>query len=110
MFAFNNFLLTFDNFLLTFDNFLLTFDNLLSGGPGLLLVTFYRYKTQNISADKKKTQTLFLLMDLMQFFDLYHEGKLDIALDVSLLELCWTLILSHGVVEGCDAMSCSFCR
>ena len=85
-------------------------DSFLSGAPGLLLVTFHRYKTQNISADKKKTQTLFLLMDLMQFFDLYHEGKLDIALDVSLLELCSTLMLSHGVLEGCDATSCSLYR
>lgn len=34
-------------------------------------------------ARRERAQTFFLLMDLMQFFDLYHEGKLDVAFDVS---------------------------
>ena len=44
-----------------------------------------RYKTQAALTERKRTRTLFLLMDVMQFFDLYHDGKLDIAIDVSKL-------------------------
>lgn len=44
----------------------------------------HRYKTQSHVARRDRAETFFLLMDLMQFFDLYHEGKLDVAFDVSL--------------------------
>ncbi|XP_020602897.1 nuclear pore complex protein Nup93-like [Orbicella faveolata] len=41
-----------------------------------------RYRTLGHTASQSRTSTFFLLLDLMQFFDLYHAGQLDTALDV----------------------------
>ena len=43
----------------------------------------YRYRTSGHSASQSRIGTFFLLLDLMQFFDLYHAGQHDTALDVS---------------------------
>ena len=47
-----------------------------------LRASLFRYKTNPLPARKQHSQTFFLLMDLMQFFDLYHEGKMDDAFEV----------------------------
>ena len=44
----------------------------------------FRYRTLGHTASQSRISTFFLLLDLMQFFDLYHAGQLDTALDVSL--------------------------
>ncbi|XP_058967670.1 nuclear pore complex protein Nup93 [Pocillopora verrucosa] len=41
-----------------------------------------RYRTSGHSASQSRIGTFFLLLDLMQFFDLYHAGQHDTALDV----------------------------
>lgn len=41
-----------------------------------------RYRTLGHSASQSRISTFFLLLDLMQFFDLYHAGQQDTALDV----------------------------
>lgn len=43
----------------------------------------FRYRTLGYTASQSRISTFFLLLDLMQFFDLYHAGQLDTALDVS---------------------------
>ena len=40
-----------------------------------------RYKTMGVVGGKETTNTLFLLLDLATFFDLYHNGKLAECLD-----------------------------
>ena len=44
-----------------------------------------RYKNQpkGHSAGRQLSQTFFLLLDIMQFFDHYHSKRIDVALDVS---------------------------
>ena len=44
----------------------------------------FRYRTLGHTASQSRISTFFLLLDLMQFFDLYHAGQLHTALDVSL--------------------------
>lgn len=46
-----------------------------------------RYRNQGHSAGRQLSQTFFLLLDIMQFFDHYHNKRIDIALDVSGLML-----------------------
>lgn len=41
-----------------------------------------RYRTLGHTASQSRISTFYLLLDLMQFFDLYHAGQLDTALDV----------------------------
>ena len=43
----------------------------------------FRYRTLGHTASQSRISTFYLLLDLMQFFDLYHAGQLDTALDVS---------------------------
>lgn len=67
---------------------------------GLLAVEIaQRYKTQAALTERKRTRTLFLLMDVMQFFDLYHDGKLDIAIDI--MKRLKFLPLSNEPIENC---------
>ena len=40
-----------------------------------------RYKMSGVVAGRDNTSTLFLLLDLATFFDLYHGGKLSESLD-----------------------------
>ena len=42
-----------------------------------------RFRSLGHSASQSRVSTFFLLLDLMQFFDLFHAGELDTALDVS---------------------------
>jgi len=42
-----------------------------------------RYRLLCHNASQSRIGTFFLLLDLMQFFDLYHANQLDTALDVS---------------------------
>ena len=42
-----------------------------------------RYKTQGEGIGRQLSQTFFLLLDIMQFFDHYHNKRIDIAIDVS---------------------------
>ena len=42
-----------------------------------------RYKALGHTANRQLSQTFFLLLDIMQFFDHYHGKRLDVALDVS---------------------------
>ena len=44
---------------------------------------FYRYRTTGTNARQNTCYTFSLLLDLMQFFDYYHAGQLEVALDVS---------------------------
>ena len=44
---------------------------------------FIRYRALGHTASQSRISTFFLLLDLMHFFDLYHAGQLDFALDVS---------------------------
>ena len=41
-----------------------------------------RYRTTGTSASQNTCYTFSLLLDLMQFFDYYHGGQLEVALDV----------------------------
>ncbi|KXJ26896.1 nuclear pore complex protein Nup93 [Exaiptasia diaphana] len=41
-----------------------------------------RYRLLGHNASQSRISTFFLLLDLMQFFDLYHANQLDTALDV----------------------------
>lgn len=41
-----------------------------------------RYRALGHTASQSRLNTFYLLLDLMQFFDLYHAGQLDQALDV----------------------------
>lgn len=52
-----------------------------------------RYKNQpkGHSAGRQLSQTFFLLLDIMQFFDHYHSKRIDVALDVSHPSSCWIL-------------------
>lgn len=43
----------------------------------------FRYRTLGHTASQSRISTFYLLLDLMQFFDLCHAGQLDMALDVS---------------------------
>ena len=64
---------------------------------------FFRYRTLGHTASQSRTNTFFLLLDLMQFFDLYHAGQLDTALDVSLAKgfvfafIFYCSVLLHGL-------------
>lgn len=49
----------------------------------LLLLLFFRYRAQGISANKFVDSTFYLLLDLITFFDEYHSGHIDRAFDVS---------------------------
>ena len=40
-----------------------------------------RYKSLGVSGGREATATFFLLLDLATFFDLFHAGKHDQALD-----------------------------
>ena len=40
-----------------------------------------RYKNMGVSGGRDSTSTLFLLLDLATFFDLYHAGRSSEALD-----------------------------
>lgn len=51
----------------------------------LIPVFVFRYRTLGHSASQSRISTFFLLLDLMQFFDLYHAGQQDTALDVSFI-------------------------
>ena len=42
-----------------------------------------RYKALGHTASRQLSQTFFLLLDVMQFFDHYHSKRIDVALDVS---------------------------
>jgi nuclear pore complex protein Nup93 len=42
-----------------------------------------RYKAQGHTASRQLSQTFYLLLDIMQFFDHYHAKRIDVALDVS---------------------------
>ena len=42
-----------------------------------------RYRTLGHTASQSRISTFYLLLDLMQFFDLFHAGQLDTAFDVS---------------------------
>ena len=54
----------------------------------------FRYRTLGHTASQSRISTFFLLLDLMQFFDLYHAGQLHTALDVSLTR---TLVLNNYI-------------
>ena len=41
-----------------------------------------RYRNKGHNASRQLSQTFFLLLDIMQFFDHYHSKRLDVALDV----------------------------
>ena len=56
-----------------------------------------RYKQQGVTAGRETTNTLFLLLDLATFFDLYHAGKMAECLDT--LERVRLLPLSSGQVD-----------
>ena len=56
-----------------------------------------RYKQQGVTTGKETTNTLFLLLDLATFFDLYHAGKMAECLDT--LERVRLLPLSSGQVD-----------
>lgn len=53
----------------------------------LFVYFFFRYRTLGHTASQSRISTFFLLLDLMQFFDLYHAGQLDTALDVSSIRI-----------------------
>ena len=42
-----------------------------------------RYKQHGHRASRQLSQTFFLLLDIMQFFDHYHSKRIDVAYDVS---------------------------
>ena len=42
-----------------------------------------RYKSLGHGASRQLSQTFYLLLDIMQFFDHYHGKRIDVALDVS---------------------------
>lgn len=44
-----------------------------------------RYKSQGHTASRQLSHTFYLLLDIMQFFDHYHAKRIDVALDVSLV-------------------------
>ena len=46
-----------------------------------------RYKTRGHNGSRSRSSTFYLLIDLMYFFDLYHEQQFDTALDVSIFIL-----------------------
>ena len=43
----------------------------------------YRYKAQGAESNLTNAKTFFLLLDLLTFFDCFHDGKMDEALKVS---------------------------
>ena len=46
---------------------------------------FCRYKTQGNNASRIRSNTFYLLCDLIQFFDLYHLNQMDDAFEVNLV-------------------------
>ena len=44
----------------------------------------YRYRITDTNASQHTIYTFTLILDLMQFFDQYHAGQLEVALDVCL--------------------------
>ncbi len=52
------------------------------------------YKSTGHTGSRLLAQTFYLLLDIMQFFDYYHAKKIDVALDVSVLELCRSLVIT----------------
>ena len=55
--------------------------------PSNFYCLLFRYGTLGHNASQSRISTFYLLLDLMQFFDVYHAGQLDAALDVSLNRL-----------------------
>ncbi|XP_042196200.1 nuclear pore complex protein Nup93 isoform X1 [Callorhinchus milii] len=56
-----------------------------------------RYRSQGITADKSIDSTFYLLLDLITFFDEYHGGHIDRAIDV--MEKLKLVPLSQDSVE-----------
>lgn len=56
-----------------------------------------RYKSLGVSGGKESTATLFLLLDLATYFDLYHAGRLSDALDT--LERVKIVPLKQGDID-----------
>lgn len=48
-----------------------------------ILYFLSRYRTLGHTASQSRISTFYLLLDLMQFFDLFHAGQFDTAFDVS---------------------------
>lgn len=42
----------------------------------------YRYRERNNEGSRSNTSTFYLLLDLLTFFDSYHEGNVDEAFEV----------------------------
>lgn len=42
----------------------------------------YRYRERNNEGSRSNTSTFYLLLDLLSFFDSYHEGNVDEAFEV----------------------------
>ncbi len=49
---------------------------------GLAVSIAERYKQLGHKAGRSVSQTFFLLLDIMQFFDHYHNKRIDVAFDV----------------------------
>ena len=56
--------------------------NYLCFSPVFLCVIFCRYKKRGCNVERQLSHALFLLLDLMHFFDHYHGKRIDVALDV----------------------------
>ena len=52
-----------------------------------------RYKTRGHNGTRTRSSTFYLLIDLMYFFDLYHQKQNDNALDVSAVDILYNNIL-----------------
>ncbi len=50
---------------------------------GLAVAIAERYKQLGHGASRSLSQTFYLLLDIMQFFDHYHNKRIDVAFDVS---------------------------
>lgn len=61
---------------LSFDWFLNFFSQIYS------IYLVYRYRERNNEGSRSNTSTFYLLLDLLSFFDSYHEGNVDEAFEV----------------------------
>ncbi len=80
------------------------------GGPqsdrerlqSLAILIADRYKSGNRSGprpSRQLSQTFYLLLDIMQFFDHYHAKRIDTALDVGIQSLRTRPFLGDGSME-----------
>lgn len=53
----------------------------------------YRYRERNNEGSRSNTSTFYLLLDLLTFFDSYHEGNVDEAFEVHRIFLVYNFVI-----------------